>query len=63
MDYRWLPFRLAFPVASCGFRWFSLVSAGFPWLTLVIASYPYLPYGHFIWPRLQKISANDGKDK
>ena len=34
---------------SGGFRWFPLVTAGYPWL----------PHGHFIWPRLQKISAND----
>ena len=68
-DYRWLPFRLAFPVVSGGFRWFPVVSdgfrwflvvsAGFPWLALVIVGYPWLPHGHFIWPRLQKISAND----
>ena len=44
------------------FRWFPLVSLGYPWLRLVIARYPWLPHGHFIWPQLQKISANDGKD-
>ena len=55
--FRWLP------LVSGNFRWFPMVSACFPWLSLVIAGYPWLPHGHFNWPRLQKISANDGKDK
>jgi hypothetical protein len=38
------------------------LSAGFPWLPLDIAGYPWLPHGNFIWPRLLKIYANDGKD-
>ena len=44
------------------FLWFPLVPCGFPWLYLVIPGYTWLPSGHFIWPRLQKISANDGKN-
>ena len=38
------------------------LSRGFRWFPLVIAGYPWLPHGHCIWPRLQKISANEGKD-
>ena len=38
------------------------LSGGFRWLSLVIAGYPWLPHDYFIWPWLQKISANDGKD-
>jgi hypothetical protein len=36
------------------------LSDGFHWIPLVIAGDPWLPHGHFIWPRLQKIFANDG---
>ena len=34
MDYRWLPFRLAFPVVFAGFRWFPLVILGYRRLSL-----------------------------
>ena len=38
------------------------LSGGFRWFPFVILGHPWLPHGYFIWPRLQNISANDGKD-
>ena len=40
----------------------SSLSDGYPWLSLVILCFPWLPHDYLIWPRLQKISANDGKN-
>ena len=53
---------LWFPLVSLGYPWLLLVIPGYPWLILVIPGYPWLPHGHFIWPRLQKISAIDRKE-